>query len=81
MEIRESFCTVPSRPIALVLAALAVVALALTVWFVLSTGVRSTVNDRTFTPTAQSQACGDPYSPHDSVCKPASDPYSPHDTL
>jgi len=81
VEIREGFRTVPSRPIALVLAALAVVALALTVWFVLGTGVRSTVNDRTFTPTVQSQACGDPYSPHDSVCKPASDPYSPHDKL
>ena len=81
MEIRENFRTVPTRPIALVLAALAVVALALTVWFVLGTGVRSTVNDRTFTPTVQPQACGDAYSPHDSVCKPASDPYSPHDKL
>ena len=81
MEIREGFRTVPSRPIALVLAALAVVALALTVWFVLGTSARSTVNDRTFAPTVHPQACGDPYSPHDSVCNPTGDPYSPHDKL
>ena len=81
MEIRENFRTVPSRPIAVALALLAVLALALTTWYVLGTGVRGTANDRTFGPTVHSQACGDPYSPHDSVCKPASDPYSPHDKL
>ena len=81
MEIREGFRTVPSRPIALVLAALAVVALALTVWFVLGTGVRSTVNDRTFTPTVHAAPGTVLRQDSPSTGKPASDPYSPHDTL
>src|SRR6184192_73418 len=36
MEIRENFRTVPSRPIAVALALLAVLALALTTWYVLA---------------------------------------------
>lgn len=81
MEIRQGFRTVPSRPIALVLAALAVLALALTAWFVLGTGARSSVNDRTFVTNVHPQVCGDPYSPNDQVCKPVRDAYSPHDAL
>lgn len=80
MEIRQTVRTIPSRPIALVLAALAVLALALTTWFVLGTGARGTVNDRTFV-TVNPQACGDPYSPNDPLCQPVRDPYSPHDKL
>ena len=63
------------------MAALAVIALALTAWFVLSTSPRSNANDRTFVPNAHPQVCGDPYSPSDSLCKPVRDPYSPHDKL
>lgn len=81
LEIRQSFRTVPSRPIALVMAALAVIALALTAWFVLGANARGTVNNRTFVPSVHSQVCGDPYSPNDPVCKSTSDPYSPHDKL
>jgi len=83
MEIREGFRRVPSRPIALAMAVLAVVALALTVWFVLGSNsqVRSTGNDRTLLTNTVQQRCGDAFSPHDPVCRPAADPYSPHDAL
>jgi len=49
IEIRQGFRTVPSRPIAVVLALLAVLALALTTWYVFSVSVpsRSLGNDRT----------------------------------
>ena len=63
------------------MAALAVIALALTAWFVLGANARGTVNNRTFVPSVHSQVCGDPYSPNDPMCKSTSDPYSPHDKL
>jgi hypothetical protein len=81
LEIRQNVRTVPSGPIAIIIAALAVLALALTAWFVLGTSARSTVNDRTFVTNVHPQVCGDTYSPHDPVCKPSRDSYSPHDPL
>ncbi|TMG07793.1 MAG: hypothetical protein E6I06_09235 [Chloroflexi bacterium] len=83
METRESFRTVPSRPIALALALLAVLALALTTWFVfgVSNQTRGIANDRTLVTNVHPQVCGDTYSPHDPVCGPKTDPYSPHDQL
>jgi len=83
VEIRESFRTAPSRPIALVLALLAVLALALTAWFVfgLSGQTRSFGNDRTLVTNGAPQHCGDAYSPQDPVCGQSTDPYSPHDKL
>jgi len=83
MEIRRGFRTVPSRPIALALAVLAVLALALTTWYVFGVSVqtRGIANDRTLVTNVQPQVCGDAYSPHDPVCGPKTDPYSPHDKL
>src|SRR6266566_6605836 len=81
METRENFRTVPSRPIALALALLAVLALALTTWFVfgVSNQTRGIANDRTLVTNVHPQVCRDTYSPHDPVCGPKTDPYSPHD--
>ena len=82
METRESFRTVPSRPIALALALLAVLALTLTSWYVFGVvQTRGIANDRTLVTNVQPQVCGDAYSPHDPVCGPKTDPYSPHDKL
>jgi len=82
VEIRESFRTVPSRPIALALAVLAVLALALTSWYVFGVvQTRGIANDRTLVTNVHPQVCGDTYSPHDPVCGPKTDPYSPHDQL
>ncbi len=80
LEIRQGFRTVPSRPIAVVLALLAVLALALTTWYVFSASVpgRSLGNDRTNITTVNPQSC-DPYSPRDPVCQLAGDPFSPRD--
>jgi hypothetical protein len=82
METRESFRTVPSRPIALALAVLAVLALALTSWYVFGVvQTRGIANDRTLVTNVHPQVCGDAYSPHDPMCGPTTDPYSPHDKL
>ena len=80
LEIREGFRTVPSRPIAVVLALLAVLALALTTWFVFSVSgpSRSIGNDRTNNTRVGPQSC-DPYSPRDPVCQVTGDPFSPRD--
>ncbi|HYS98783.1 MAG TPA: hypothetical protein VEM94_10305 [Candidatus Dormibacteraeota bacterium] len=80
LEIREGFRTVPSRPIAVVLALLAVLALALTSWYVFSVSVptRSIGNDRPNVTRVSPQSC-DPYSPRDPVCQFSSDPFSPRD--
>lgn len=82
MEIRQGFRSVPSRPIAVVLALLAVLALALTTWFVFSvSGPSSSIgNDRINYTRDAPQSC-DPNSPRDPICEPAGDPYSPHDPL
>lgn len=84
MESRATFRSVPSRPIALALAVLAVLALALTTWSVLGAGSHpvSTVNDRPVVKMQRTPGyCGDTYSPHDSICPTTADPYSPRDPL
>ncbi len=82
MEIRQGFRSVPSRPIALAMAVLAVVALVLTAWFVLGAGgsAVNAGNDRQLINVQRTtQYCNDPFSPHDAVCPTSGDPYSPHD--
>jgi hypothetical protein len=84
LEIRGTVRTVPSRPIALALAALAVLALALTVWYVLGTHVQSSsvgVDRAPLTNQLPLNCSNDPYSPRDPICQPYHDPYSPHDPL
>jgi hypothetical protein len=84
VETRAAFRSVPSRPIALALAVLAVLALALTAWSVLGAGgpAVNRVNDRPVVKMERTpQYCGDPYSVHDAICAPSSDPYSPRDPL
>lgn len=84
MEIRQNLRTVPSRPIALALVVLAVLALALTGWYVLGTP-----EHRGSSPVVQAprpnqlplNCSNDPYSPHDPICTPYHDPYSPHDPI
>ena len=84
MEIRQNLRTLPSRSIALALAALAVLALALTAWYALGTRAPSTspavpvVHRVNQLPV---DCTGDPYSPHDPICTPFHDPYSPHDPI
>jgi len=61
---------------------LAVLALALTSWYVFGVvQTRGIANDRTLVTNVHPQVCGDTYSPHDPVCGPKTDPYSPHDQL
>jgi len=82
MEIRRTLRTVPSRPIALALAMLAVLALALTTWYVLGTqaqGGTTQVKQAPLTNHLPLNCSNDPYSPHDPICQPYHDPYSPHD--
>lgn len=84
MEIRQNFRTVPPRPIALALALLAVLALALTAWYVF--GLRTQVGSSELTQAPRVNhlpvSCSnDPYSPHDAICAPYRDPYSPHDPI
>ena len=82
MEIRQSLKTVPSRPIAVLLAVLAVLALALTTWYTLGTRTPSAspaVQQAPRTNQLPLDCKSDPYSPHDPVCVPYHDPYSPHD--
>ena len=84
MEIRQNLGTVPSRPIAVALAVLAVLALALTSWFVFSARPQSGTSH--FVPASRPNqlplnCTNDPYSPHDPSCTSYSDPYSPHDPI
>ncbi len=82
MEIRQGFRSVPSRPIAVVLALLAVLALSLTTWFVFSvSGSSSSVNNHSVQDTRVAPQSCDPNSPRDPICEPAGDSYSPHDPL
>ena len=84
MEIRQSLRTVPSRPIALALAALAVLALALTSWYTFGTRVQSSSPAGVKAPMTNQlplNCKNDPYSPHDPICTPYHDPYSPHDPI
>jgi hypothetical protein len=84
MEIRQSLRTVPSRPVALAMAVLAVLALALTAWFVLGTRAQSTSQGTTRAPVTNQltlDCSNDPYSPRDPICVPYHDPYSPHDPI
>jgi len=84
LEIRGSLRTVPSRPVALAMAVLAVLALALTAWFVLGTHAQSSSQGTTRAPATNQlplDCTSDPYSPHDPLCKPYHDPYSPHDPI
>ena len=84
MEIRQGFRTVPSRPIALALAALAVLALALTSWYVFGIRVQNSSPVLVQAPMTNHlplNCSSDPYSPHDPICTPYHDPYSPHDPI
>ena len=84
MEIRQNFRTVPSRPIALALAVLAVLALALTAWYVFDTRVQKGSPDLVQAPRPNHlplNCSNDAYSPHDPICTPYHDPYSPHDPI
>lgn len=83
MEIRGAVRTLPSRPIALAMAVLAVVALALTGWYVLgSRALSSPVRERAPQVNQLPLDCkDDPYSPHDPICTPYHDPSSPHDPV
>jgi hypothetical protein len=84
METRETFRSIPSRPIAFAIAALAVIALALTAWYVLDSrplGGATPARHIVVTTGRPALSCGDPYSPHDSICAPSADPYSPRDPL
>ncbi len=84
MEIRQNLRTLPSRPIALGLAVLAVLALVLTAWFALGTRAQSTSSAVPVVHRVNQlplDCAGDPYSPRDSICKPYDDPYSPHDPV
>jgi hypothetical protein len=79
LEIRQGFRNLPSRPIALAMAALAVIALALTTWFVFAGAQpRPTGSDRTFVNSAAPERCGVPYSPSDPICSGTVGAYSPH---
>ena len=81
MEIRQGFQRVPSRPIALAMAALAVIALALTTWFVFAGAqARPSGSDRTFVTSVAPERCGDPFSPQDPVCGGTAGAYSPHNS-
>ena len=85
MESRATLRSAPSRPIAVALALLAVLALALTAWFVFGLGAHnapSLANDRPVVKVQRMPQCGtDAFSPHDAVCPAPRDPYSPHDPL
>lgn len=84
MEIRQNLRTVPSRPIAVVLAALAVLALALTGWYVFATqehGRSSPLVQAPLPNRLPLNCSNDAYSPHDPICTPYHDPYSPHDPI
>ncbi|HSS60203.1 MAG TPA: hypothetical protein VLK30_01960 [Candidatus Limnocylindrales bacterium] len=84
MEIRGTIRTIPSRPIALLLATLAVLALALTSWYVLGSQARggaTRAQEAPMTNQLPLNCSSDPYSPHDPICQPYHDPYSPHDPL
>jgi hypothetical protein len=77
LETRGSLRTVPSRPIALALAALAVLALALTGWYVFGTRFVQAPRSNHLPLNCKN----DPYSPHDPICTPYHDPFSPHDPV
>ena len=84
MEIRGTVRTLPSRPIALAMAVLAVLALALTAWYALGSRAQSVspaVQRAPFTNHLPLDCKNDPYSPHDPICTPYHDPYSPHDPV
>jgi hypothetical protein len=84
LEIRGTIRTLPSRSITLVMAALAVLALALTAWYVLgfhAQGGSTRIQDAPMTNQLPLNCSSDPYSPHDPICQPYHDPYSPHDPL
>jgi len=84
MEIRGRTRAVPSRPIVLAMAALAVLALALTSWYMLSARVQNSglgVQQGPLTNQLPLDCRNDPYSPRDPSCQPNHDPYSPHDPV
>jgi hypothetical protein len=83
MEIRGTLRTVPSRPIALVMAVLAALALALTGWYALGPRAQSSpaVHIAPTTNQLPLDCKNDPNSPHDPICTPYHDPYSPHDPV
>jgi len=91
LDIRQNVTTVPTRPIAFVMAILSVVAVALTAWYSLAGG-NPTLNhgtDETFVSVGQFDGKvrgSDPYSPRDPIERPNatgsdSDPYSPRDPV
>jgi hypothetical protein len=84
VETRQSIRTAPTRPIALAIAALSVLALALTSWYVF--GSRAQSGSPGFVQVPRSNhlplnCSNDPYSPQDPICTPYHDPYSPHDPV
>ena len=84
MEIRQHLLRVPTRPIALLVACLSVLALALAAWYLLTAGTASVASVSSL-PVGSCTSYGpDPYSPSDPICAKTTtgrDPYSPRDAL
>lgn len=86
METQGTLRSTPSRPIALAIAGLAVLALALTGWSVFgsaqtTSGSPASVQQAPRPNHLPLDCDSDPYSPHDPICTPYHDPFSPHDPV